>query len=174
MLTALTLVIARDRPLFPAETILLPLKEKHPHWKFLSKAWDSFACRLATDIQRNAFRNEIPAQEKVLGYATVRGEQEPGQWIPFGRRRVERVLPDDSPLELQAKGIHYVLVDGSGLGLLQMTIDDWTNRFEGTLVDSLRYESDPGKTDEDYLVELNPPNGKPAGPAAVSRPVPPH
>lgn len=174
LLTAAALIVARDRPLFPAKTILLPLKEKYPHWRFLSKAWDSYACRLATDIQRNAFRNEIPASEKVLGYATVRGEQEPGQWLPFGQRRVERVLPDDSPRELQAKGIRYVLLDSSGLGLLQMTIGDWTNRFDGVLIDSVQYEAEPGAMARDYLVRLNPPGEKPAGQEENSQAVPPH
>lgn len=173
VVTAAMLVVARDRPLFPAESLLLPLKEKHPQWRFLSKAWDSYSCRLAMNTQRDAFRDVIPAREKVLGYATVRGEEEAGQWVPFGRRRVERVLPGDTPLELQAKGIHYVLVDSSGLGLLQMTIGDWTNRFDGVLVDSLQYESDPGVMAEDYLVRLNSPMGKPSGPGDVSRPVPP-
>ena len=174
LLTAGMLVVARDRPLFPAESILVPLKEKHPQWKFLSKAWDSYACRLATDVQRNAFRDAIPAQEKVLGYATVRGEEEPGQWVPFGRRRVERVLPDDDPRDVQAKGIHYVLVDSSGLGLLQMTIGDWTNRFDGVLVGSLQYESSPGEFDQDYLVRLNAPGDEQTNGAGVSGPVPPH
>jgi hypothetical protein len=167
VLTAAMLVVARDRPLFPAESILVPLKEKHPQWRFLSKAWDSYACRLATDIQRSAFQNEIPAQEQVLGYATVRGEEEPGQWIPFGRRRVERVLPNDNPRDAQAKGIHYVLVDSSGLELLQMTIGDWTNRFDGTLMDTLSYESDPGVSAEDYLVRLNARKVKQTNGAAV-------
>jgi hypothetical protein len=160
VLTATMLVVARDRPLFPAKTILLPLKEKHPQWHFLSKAWDSYACRLSVDQQRNAFQNEILPDERVMGYATVRGEEEPGKWVPFGCRRVERVLPDDSLLELQAKGIHNVLVDGSGLGLLGMTIDDWTNRFNGTLIDSMNYEAEPGVTETDYWVRINPPATK--------------
>jgi hypothetical protein len=160
VLSIAMLVIARDRPLFPANTILPLLAEKYPQWKFLAREQQSYACRLALETQRNAFRNTIPAEEKVLGYAAVRGEQEPGQWIPFGRRRVERVLPDDTASQLQAKGIHYVLVDSSGLDLLNMTIGDWTNHYGAVLVDSSGLETSPGIIATDYLVRLNPPGNK--------------
>jgi hypothetical protein len=156
-LTAAMLVVARDRPLFPAKTILLPLTQKHPESHFLSKIWSSFACRLSVEEQRNAFRDVIPAEERVIGYATVRGSQEPGLWVPFGRRRVERVLPTDAASELWGKGIHYVLVDSAGIGFLKMGINDWTNQFNGVLVDSATYETIPGSTATDYLIRLNPP-----------------
>lgn len=160
LLTAAMLVLARGQPLFPAKTILLPLTEKHPQWKFLHRAWESYACRFSVEAQRNAFRTTIPVDEKVLGYATVRGAQEPGQWVPFGRRRVERVLLDDTPSQLQAKGIHYVLVDSGGLGYFEMTIGDWANRYDGVLIDSIEVEASPGTTAEDYLVRLNAPEAR--------------
>lgn len=153
-LTAALLVVARDRPLFPAKTILLPLTVRHPQWKFLARAWESYACRLSVDAQRNAFRNTLPADEKVLGYATVRGAQEPGQWVPFGRRLVVRVLPDDTSSALQARGIHYVLLDEGSLDLQSTTIGDWTNQFGAILVDSIEFEASPGTTTKDYLVRL--------------------
>jgi len=160
ILSMAILVIARDRPLFPANTILLSLAEKHPQWKFLVREQKSYAVRLALAAQRNVFRNAIPAEAKVLGYATVRGGLEPGQWIPFEQRRVERVLPDDTPSQLQAKDIHYVLVDGSGLGFLNLTIGDWTNRFGAVLVDSVAIETIPGTIETNYLVRLNTPGTK--------------
>jgi hypothetical protein len=160
LLTAAMLIVARDRPLFPARSILLPLTQKHPEWHFLSKAWDSYACRFSVEAQRNAFRDTIPAGERVIGYATVRGSQEPGQWVPFGRRRVERVLPTDAPAQLWKKDIHFVLLDSAGIGFLQMGINDWTNQFNGVLIDSITFESNPGTTATDYLVQLNPPGAK--------------
>jgi hypothetical protein len=160
LLTMAMLVVARDRPLFPAESILVPLKEKYPHWHFLSKAWDSYACRLSVETQRSVFQNEIPPDEHVIGYATVRGSQEPGKWVPFGCRKVERVLPTDTPAQLRAEGIRFVLVDEGGLGLLNMTIGDWTNQFNGVLIDTTNFEAIPGTTGTDYLVRLNPPGKK--------------
>jgi hypothetical protein len=51
-----------------------------------------------------------------------------------------------------------------------MTIGDWTNRFDGVLIDALQYEADPGTTSEDYLVRLNPPTDRTVSPG-FSRPV---
>jgi hypothetical protein len=157
LLTAGLLVVARNRPLFPAETWLVPLKEKHPGWKFLARAWDSYACRLSVETQRNVPHNRLPANEAVVGYATVSGTQEAGLWLPFGQRRVERVLPDDTPQKLQAEGVHFVLLDSDGLEMLGLTVADWTNRYDGVLIDTIAYESQPGSTNRDYLVRLNPP-----------------
>jgi hypothetical protein len=155
LLTAGMLVIARSQPLFPAKTILLPLKEKHPHWRFLSRAWESYACRLSVEEQRTIFDDSIPPDETVIGYATLRGSQEPGKWVPFGHRKVERVLPDDTPQELQAKRIHFVLVDPGALSAFNMTIADWTNRLNGTLIDTAQYETTPGATATDYLIRIH-------------------
>jgi hypothetical protein len=162
LLTAGMQIVARNRPLFPAETILLPLRDKHPGWKFLAKAWDSYACRLSVDTQRHVFQNSLPADETVVGYVTFRGSQETGLWLPFGRRRVQRILPDDTPQQVRAEGIHYVVLDG-GLytyALPSVTIADWTNRYDGVLVDSVKFETQPGKTGGDYLVRLNPAHNK--------------
>jgi hypothetical protein len=73
---------------------------------------------------------------------------------------VERVLPTDTPTELQAKGIHYVLVDSGGLDLLGITINDWTNRYNGALIGTATFEALPGSTASDYLVRLNSPQNK--------------
>lgn len=170
VLTVVMLVIARNRPLFPAITILQPLTEKHPHWHFLARAWSSYACRLSVEDQRKAFRNTIPPTEHVLGYATVRGAEEPGQWVPFERRRVERVLPSDSLSMLQARGIHFVLVDSDGLGLLGLSIAQWTRQFNGTVVDTFAFEANPGTTATDYLVKLSPPSENPAASQISSPP----
>jgi hypothetical protein len=155
LLTAGMLVVSQNRPLFPFETILASFSKSHPELHWLARAQASFGSRASINTQRNAFENVIPVDERVIGYATVRGSQEAGKWVPFGKRRVERVLPDDAPAELQALGIHYVLVDSDGLGLLGITIGDWTNRFDGTLVSTVEFELKPGTMAQDYLVRLN-------------------
>ncbi len=153
--TAGMLVVSRNRPLFPAVTIMTRVAQQHRNWHWAERVRESYAYRLSHDLQQRLFKSVLPAQEHVIGYATVRSSDEPGQWVPFGSRRVERVLPDDTAAELQARGIHFVLVDSDGMGLLGMSIGDWTNRFDGTLVDSKELESGPGETVGEYLVRLN-------------------
>jgi hypothetical protein len=66
-------------------------------------------------------------------------------------------LPEDTSRQLQADGVHFVLVDDSGLEMLGLTIADWTKQFDGVVIDSAAFETQPGKTGWDYLVRLNPP-----------------
>ena len=154
LVTAVFLVLARNRPLFPAETILGPLVERHPHSRALARVWMSFSCRISIEEQRNAFKNEIPPDEHVIGFATIRGNQEPGKWVPFGSLRVERVLPTDTPVQLQSRHIHYVLADD------ELPIRFWTNQLDGVVLDQESFESMPGHTNDDYWIRLNPPRGK--------------
>lgn len=154
LLTTAFLVVARNRPLFPAVTILKPLVERYPHSRALARVWLSYSCRLSVEGQRNAFRNEIPPDEHVIGFATIRGSQEPGKWVPFGSMRVERVLPIDTPAQLEARHIHYVLADD------QLPIGFWTNQLDGVVLDKKGFEGMPGVTNFDYWIRLNPPRAK--------------
>jgi len=154
LFTAGLLVVSRSRPLFPAETTIAPLKEKYPRWKFLSKAWDSYACRFSVETQRKGFKDGLLRDESVVGYATIRGSQEAGLWLPFGRRRVVRVIPGDTPQQLQQAGIHYVVLDNDWPRRLGGTIEQWAKRYHGVLVDQLDVETTPGNTGSIYLVRL--------------------
>jgi hypothetical protein len=156
LLTIAMLIVVRNRPLFPAISILTPLKERYPQSHFVATLVDSYSHRLSMLKGRSAFENTIPAGEQVIGYVTVRGSQEAGQWVPFGHRRVERVLPGDKPAELQASGIHFVMIDSDGMGLSSTTLGDWTNRLNGVVVDSVEIHAATDNTITNYLVRLNP------------------
>jgi hypothetical protein len=159
LLTTAMVVVARDRPMFPAETILAQLMQKDPQSHLWARVWKSYACLQSVEAQRHAFQNEIPSNEAVLGYATVRGAQEPGKWVPFGCRRVVRVFPSETPAQLRAENIHYVLLDSESLNL-KMSVADWTNRLDAVLIGSTNFEKDANTTVSDYLVRLNPPGEK--------------
>jgi hypothetical protein len=83
---------------------------------------------------------------------------EPGLWLPYGRRRVECLLPDDSPEGLRSQGIHYVVVDASAIGSSDRTIGRWLSRFHATLVDQYTFPKSTGRTGDGpdlYVVRLN-------------------
>ena len=155
LLTAGVLFVSRSRPLFPAATLLVPLKEKHPDWKFIAKAWESYACRFSVETQREGFKDGPQLRnEAVVGYATCRGSEEAGLWLPFGRRRVVRVLPEDTPRQLLAAGVHYMVVDDDWARLWDMSFERGLKFYHGTLVDEMTFESQPGNTAKMYLVRL--------------------
>ncbi|HTV39229.1 MAG TPA: hypothetical protein VMF08_01530 [Candidatus Sulfotelmatobacter sp.] len=102
--TVVLLIIAREHPLFPAETIVAALKRASVGRTVILKIdksfyyWDSTRMVLADPLKK-----KIPPSEHVVGYATFFGYCEPGLWLPFGSRMVERILPDTAPGELLQK-----------------------------------------------------------------------
>jgi len=155
LLTAGLVVVARNRPLFPAETIISWLETKYPDSNLVKRVRFSYGSRLAVESQRNAFREYLTPQEPVIGYASLLGGCEVGFWLPFGSRRVERVLADDTPEQLSRSGIHYVVVEDSALKMSDETIEQWMEHYDGDLVAQLQFpkaiDGPPGQL---YLVRL--------------------
>lgn len=160
--TVLVLIVSRDRPLFPAVTLTSGLHGAHPQSKNVTRLWVAYAWPQSIGSRRDYFLADLPPDERIIGYATVNGVEEIGLWVPFGRRQVERVLADDSPEQVRAKGIHYVLVEGILLDAEQITIEQWLQRYEASVVKQLEFLQDPYRPPGHlYLVRLNPPPAYP-------------
>jgi hypothetical protein len=161
LMGAMVAVISRDRPLFPAKTIIGQLHTMYPRSKFLSTAWSHYAWRMTiVSVKRdlkNTLTKLLPSNERVVGYATQNGSFfEPELWFSSAHRRVKRVLPNDSPEELTLLGIHYVLVEDDALKISNMTITEWTQKYDGTVIDQWIFPKDPYRPPGHlYLVHLN-------------------
>jgi hypothetical protein len=136
------LVISRDRPLFPEQAIIEKLEARYPQSNFFRGIDTIYAAPRAIIGAQNYFNHDIPSSERVVGFATTFGALEPGLWMPFGQRRVERVLPGDTAEELQRRGIHYVLVEDIALEAAGITIEQWMQRYNGSLADQLAFLQD--------------------------------
>jgi hypothetical protein len=163
LLAVAVLAVSRSRPLFPALAITERLKTARPQSKFSQRLWLAYAWEVSTRQQLNYFQKDLPQDEGVVGYATVNNCAEAGLWLPFGARRVVRILPEDMPGQLRAQGIQLVLIDQYALAAVQMTLDGWLQHFDASLVDQLEFLEDPYRPPSHlYLVRLNPP--PPRGP----------
>jgi hypothetical protein len=112
------------------------------------------------------------AGETVVGYATICGGLEPGMWRPWGHARAERILPDDSPEWVRSRGIRGVFIEDDALKVKHLTIQQWLEQFQATLVDEMSFTKDPGSPRAHlYFVRLALP-GQPATPALPSAPLP--
>lgn len=161
LLTAAVLAVSRDRPLFPAVTIIGGLHSAHPQSKFLSHLWISYSWPISVERQRNYFQKYLTPDEHIVGYATVNGGAETGLWLPFGARRVERVLAGDTPEQLRAQGIHFVLLEDVVLERAHMTIEQWLEEYDAGIVDQLSFVEDTyHPLGHLYLVRLNEPAAK--------------
>ena len=132
-LAALVLVISRDRPLFPAQTILSRLQAKKPNSTFVARLVYTYSLVPEFQKQRDFLEQVVPPGEKVVGVAIVERTAETPLWFPFGVRKVERILPDDTPEQLLQERIHYVVVEDDYLSLTNETIEQWVSSYQGTV-----------------------------------------
>ncbi len=129
------LLISRDRPLFPSQTGVSWLMAKYPDSKFVSNISRTYSEVPAYAEQQMYLRKILPQGESVIGYATWDdGAAGDSLWMPYGVRRVEYVLPDDTSKQLGRDGIHYVVVEGLLLNMTHNTLKQWLDRYHADVV----------------------------------------
>jgi hypothetical protein len=156
--TALVVAGAGNRPLLPLPAVWKMLHAKFPRNEIVTDQYSRYAESdfVAAAARKNFVEKTLPPDETVVGYHPIVCDvDEPGLWLPYGRRRVECIAPDDSPGRLRALGLHYVVVhlypqDGS--------ITDWMKKYDATLAGEYTF-SNPSATTfappELYVVRLN-------------------
>ena len=155
-LTAMMLVVSRDRPLFPAKTIIGQLHAEFPNSKLLSTLWSHYAWPSSVTSLRSYLKEDLPQGERVIGYATIDGFCEPGLWLPFGRDQVERVLVKETAEQLRRHGMHYVVVEDDALARANLTIGGWAKKYSGDVVNQIAIMRDPYRPMEHlYFVRLD-------------------
>ena len=147
-----------DRPLFPAKTVFSALRAKFPDNEFIAEECSryldgGYAITLA---QRDFLQTALPHGETKIGYyALMYDVDEPGIWLPFGRRSVVEILPDDSPARLRAEGIKYLVTYGKVLP--QQNLNRWLKEYDATVVSQYTFPRPGTRTTaaDLYLIRLN-------------------
>jgi len=125
------------RPLFPAKTILESLHAEFPRSKLISHEYFQFlkSGYQAVEARRNYLAATLPPTETTIGYYSgIYNVDEAGMWLPYGRHRVECLLPGDSPDYCRSLGIHYVVVDVVTVQNFDGNINKWLKKYHATLV----------------------------------------
>ena len=128
VLTAAMIVTLSGRPLFPAKTIFKFLYGKFPENKLVRDEYTGY-CESIYQIlegRRNYLKTALPPSEKVIG---VDMQDEPGVWLPFGKRANEYLLlmdVQDSCERMRKLGIHYCIVHRNGIA--------WITNYNGVVV----------------------------------------
>ena len=157
MAFAVVLVIVSPvRPLFPAQTILGRLAETHPQSKLIASICRSYAEPGNFLQERQLLQHSLPPEETVIGYAALAGQAESSLWMPYGRRQVQRVLPEDSPEQLRAAGIHFVLIEDNYLKTANDTLEQWLVRYHGDLIQQWEIHGNRHEPEGYFLVRLQP------------------
>lgn len=157
-LAVLVLITAGNRPLLPLPSLWQKLHAWFPANEIVA---DQNARYAESDFQavraRKIFLNQtLPPTETVVGYyPVICDSDELGLWQPLGRRRVEEVTPEDSPENLRARNIRYVVVH---LHLSDGNIAHWLDKYHGTLVAQYAFpipSAKPAPPLELFLVRLD-------------------
>ncbi len=150
VLAAVPLALSPARPLFPVQTILSGMQHPPERVQTVYSVYrgrnDGFA----------PARAALPPGLKVLGLITF-DDPETSLWRPFGARRIEHVCPGDTPAELKARGVEYVLVRPEVLkNWFQCSLDDWLKKINAQAVQKIPLNLRAATGPQDwFLVKLN-------------------
>ena len=160
-ITVLVLATISERPLFPAQTLFKRVQSKFAGSDVLMNECIHYLdSNYQIALARRAYLVEaLPPGETVIGYSSmIFFDDETGIWLPYGRRRVECLLPGDPPERLRALGIHYVVLNGPFVNQTFGNIGNWLQRYDGSVADQYSFPK-PGHQPADppdlYIVRLN-------------------
>ena len=78
-------------------------------------------------------------------------------WKPYGSRRVEPFLVEDSPEQIRQLGIEYAVVSGLELSAKHVTIDEWLKKNAAEMIFTMNATMTVQQGSEPwYLVRLKP------------------
>ncbi|HXF11120.1 MAG TPA: hypothetical protein VN625_10075 [Desulfuromonadaceae bacterium] len=140
--TAFMIVMLTDRPLFPAQTFFTWLSDKYPKSVIASNEFISYVQSnyQAMAARRKYLASVLPDDGKPVAYlANVFDIDEPGIWMPYGRHRVACIMSEDSPEQLRARNIGYLVLDGNMVHWRSGTAAAWAKEYNATLLGSYRF-----------------------------------
>jgi hypothetical protein len=154
-LAAGLLVISPARPLFPAGAVMAQLQARHPGSGLIARTAAVYAIYHDRHHAFQTVLDALPPGLKTLGFITY-DDPETSLWQPYGTRVIVYVCPSDSPADLKALGIQYILAKGSLFGPRYLNYDDWLATMNAQTVQTLQLNlraGDPAATW--YLIRLN-------------------
>ncbi len=164
MLTALLVITLAERPLFPPGIVFGLLHTKFPESEPVSREAVQYlaSIRRGIEIRRDCLQRVLPPDARVIGYFVgICDGDEPGLWLPYGQRRVEWILPEDSAERVRSEDVQYVVISSLGLNQTGETLPQWMQKYRAGVIAqfTLTGEFITGPPPPDftgfYLVRLN-------------------
>ena len=130
------LVVTPGRPLWPAHTVLSSLHSAYPDKPLLERALKVYSVYEVRSDPLAGVRTLLPASVKVVGFLGTEDDPEISLWLPFGTRRVQDILLEDSAVAIRGPGVEYAVVGGFKLSTSGVSLEDWLQRVQAQLVTS--------------------------------------
>jgi hypothetical protein len=133
-LAFVVLMLAPDRPLWPAKTILSGLHASHPDQRSISRALDVYSVYSKRSDPLADVRALLPPGIQTVGFIGAEDDCDISLWLPLGSRRVEHFLLTDPPERFRQENVEYIVVGGLNLQLRGTTLDAWLKKSGAELV----------------------------------------
>jgi len=75
-------------------------------------------------------RASLPPDLAIVGFMADGDDLDISLWRPFGKKRVEHILLNDSPDQIRQRQIQYVVVGGANLAAHRVSLSDWVQRTQ--------------------------------------------
>jgi len=164
IITAFLVVTLAGRPLFPTRTVFHFLHAKFPDSEMVSSEAIQYLGSMGRgiEIRRASFQQALPPDARVVGYfPRINNGDEPALWFPFGMRRVELILPEDSPEYVRSLGIRYAMISSVVMQQTGLTLEQWLQKYNASVIAQFTIYGDfvSGAPSPDfngfYVVRLN-------------------
>jgi hypothetical protein len=160
MATAVGLLIVNiNRPLFPATTLLARAAASRPNSKSIAVLQEVYGTPSELENLKSNLLRQLPSGQPILGFAGEGNvESEPTLWQPWGSRTVEWVLPQDTPEQLQERGIHFVVIENYP-DPSRTSVEAWMKRYHAQLLADIPFKKNGHHNESShiYITRLDPP-----------------
>jgi hypothetical protein len=136
LMALVALVFLPDRPLWPAQTVLGKLAERHLDNHLIARAREVYAVYAKRSDPLPQVRALLPPDVKVVGFIGAEDDNDISFWLPLGSRRVEHFLLTDPPERFRQEGVEYAVVGNVNLQLRNVALDDWLKRTHARVIAS--------------------------------------
>ena len=151
------LIVNPSRPLWPAKTILSQAVAKHPGQPQLLRAQKVYEVYGLRADPLAEVRQWFPPGLKTIGFLGFCDDLDISLWKPYGSRRVEPFLIDDSRETIRKLGIEYAVVSGLELSMEHTTIEQWLQKSSAELIASVTATTTVGMGPQAwYVVRIKP------------------
>jgi hypothetical protein len=149
------LIISPSRPLFPVGTLLDQMTARHSTSKIAVRTAEVYSIYRDRNHAFQPAIDLLPPGLKTLGFISY-DAPETALWHPFGSRNIVHVCPGDSPADLKANGVEYILAEANRFGQQFPPYADWLQNMNAQTVQTipLNLRAMYG-TNNWYLVKLN-------------------
>ena len=134
LLALVVLVVEPGHPLWPEKTILSRLSAAHPNSAILARAETVYAVYAIRSDPLPQVRAMLPPDLRTIGFLGTPDDIAISFWRPYGTKRVEHILLDDTTEQIRQRGIQFAVVSGLNFKQNNATLETWLDEHDAELL----------------------------------------